>query len=147
MENVRLTVSAAAIAAGVDRKTLQRRLNEAKEAPAADGKFELAQIFHALCGGLQNAKLRSALANAELDELDLAERRHEMLSAFAVESTWMDIITTCRSIIESAEMPRASRMQLLKQLQAIPIKEYADAAERGDEADEDESREDRAPSS
>jgi phage terminase Nu1 subunit (DNA packaging protein) len=60
--------------------------------------------------GLGDARVRSVTADAELKELELAERRRQMVALPDVERSWMTIVTTTRSHLLSIAVRIAPRI-------------------------------------
>lgn len=116
------TINALSGALGMDRRTLGDRFRDI-EPSRVEGKaklFSLLQILTALAADflpensdvdLNEARRRRELALAQLAELDLQERRGEVIGASEVESTWATVITNVRSRLLSLPTKAAPMLQ------------------------------------
>ena len=123
---ITLTVSAAATAVGLDRKTVSKRLVESGEAPNESGKFTVGQIVRALASGIAGSRARLIAAQAAIAEAELAEIERRTLDVDVVEAVWNDVIQNLRGVVLSFEMSREQRHRLIELLRAIPLSEYTE---------------------
>jgi phage terminase Nu1 subunit (DNA packaging protein) len=116
------SINALSGALGMDRRTLGDRFRDI-EPSRVEGKaklFSLIQILTALAADflpedadvdLNEAKRRRELALAQLAELDLQERRGEVINADEVENTWATVIVNVRSRLLSLPTKAAPLLQ------------------------------------
>lgn len=127
MKTPKMTVSSAASFSGLDRKTVAKRLAEAKEHPDADGLFSLEQIVRGLCGGMAGARLRKTLAEASLAELELDRAEKSVVPTDLVTARWLEVITGLRGVVLACgSLSKPDRHALLRQLQNIPLSDYVE---------------------
>lgn len=108
----------------IDRRTLDRRLAESQQFPGEDGCYSTGQICAAVFGDLDGAKLRRAVAEADLAEMERDERAKKLIDADLVCSVWTEALTNLRAIVMAADLPKVTRAQLIRQLKDIPLSEY-----------------------
>lgn len=101
----RWTVTEAASETGRSRETIKRGLSKAGEKVSADGTFSTKQLLAALIDDLKEAKARKERAEAELKELELQEKRRELIPMQEVSQL---INTVLGAVVESVKsMPSA----------------------------------------
>lgn len=101
----RWTILEAATETGRSRETIKRGLSKAGEKVASDGTFSTKQLLAALIDDLKEAKARKERAEAELSELELQERRRELIPMAEVSSI---VNSTLGSVTEAVRaMPSA----------------------------------------
>jgi hypothetical protein len=131
-EPLRWNLRKAAIEFSTTSDTLRKSLNQISASPDPDGLFSSQQLVRALYGELHVEKVRTQRALARKLELEndittaSVLNRAELMKAFAA------IADAMVSRINSANVPRSVKEDLLKELASIPLilKEVAHAQTR-----------------
>lgn len=88
MAEIRLKILPAASAFRVSRETLRRGLEALQAKPDASGAYLLYDIHRAIAGDKQLEMIRSYRLENELKEVELAERRNQMMDTAAAMALW-----------------------------------------------------------
>ena len=124
---ITLTVSAAATAAGLDRKTVAKRLADSRETPDAEGRYSLRQIVSALTTGVAGSRARLLAAQAAIAEFELARLNAKYLDSEVVTVVWRGIcddLKTC--ILNLQNLSTHEKHLLCSTLRAVQVREYVE---------------------
>jgi len=131
----RWSVNRAAVEFAVHPGTLARRLAAAEIKPDAAGTWSTRDICAAVFGDLAGEKLRKLRAEADLAEMERDEKERSLLPADIVEAVWSDTLASLRSIVNTADIPKVTKAQLIKQLHDVKDTAYTEKPK--DEEDEE----------
>lgn len=99
--------------------TLVRRLNEAGEKPDEDGLYSSMQIKRGLFPDDHVQKVRKLSAEADLAEMEAAEKRGELVNVEEFSKRWDQVFVRLKQTIKSSSLPEASQVQLLGELEKV----------------------------
>lgn len=131
------SINALHIATGFDRRTITGALSEAGKQPDKDGRYSLRDFVDAMIARaaaadtkkegsdvLEVELARKAARQVALLDIDLAERRNEVILTELVFQTWENVIVSIRRTILTSPLPDAQKDAILKELQTIPIESF-----------------------
>ena len=101
----RWTLLEAASETGRSRETIKRGLSKAGEKVDKDGTFSTRQLLSALIDDLKEAKARRERAEAEMAELELQQKRRELIPASEVSAVVNGTLSTLTEAVRA--MPSA----------------------------------------
>jgi phage terminase Nu1 subunit (DNA packaging protein) len=104
---------------GVDRKTLQKRLNAEEVEPGKDGKYSTKQIASAVFGDIQGERLRKTREEADNLALKNAELRGELASVEAVKSIGAEFCLSMRAKILASQLEQEAKNEILADIAAM----------------------------
>jgi hypothetical protein len=106
---------------GLTVDTLRRKLNAAKQTPAADGTWTTAQIVAALYGDIHGQRLRKTAAEATNWELKNSVLTGESLPRALLTSALTEIFIVIRQLIEGSSMTTPEKRDLLNTIATWPV--------------------------
>jgi len=104
---------------GVDRKTLQKRLNAEEVEPGKDGKYSTKQIASAVFGDIQGERLRKTREEADNLALKNAELRGELVQVALVKQMISEIILANKQTILASQLEQEGKNEILANLEAL----------------------------
>lgn len=104
---------------GVDRKTLQKRLNAEEVEPGKDGKYSTKQIASAVFGDIQGERLRKTREEADSLALRNAEMRGELVSVTLVKQMVSEIILANKQTVLASQLEQETKNEILANLEAL----------------------------
>lgn len=124
LKQIRWTIEHAAVEFNIDRKTLSGRIKHRGILSAEDGKFSTKDICVAVFTDGKAARDRLATAQEENFVL-----RNKKLAGVLVDPTqcqqlWDAAMIALRQKISDAPIPDATKREILKDLQTIPLNDY-----------------------
>ena len=114
-------VRAAAREFGLTVDTLRRKLNAAKQVPAAAGTWTTAQIVAALYGDIHGQRLRKTSAEATHWELKNQVLTGESLPRALLTPALTEIFVIIRQLIEASSMTTSEKRDLLNTIATWPV--------------------------
>ena len=117
-ESIRWTLEKAATEFGLDRATLSKRITTAGIVAGEDGKFSTAEICAAVFGDIEGEKLREKRHQANLLEMDEAERRGELLRKAEVYDQIDKLGLELKANIMACNIGEDEKRDILKTMQA-----------------------------
>ena len=137
------TIEAGAEAFRVDRRTLRRRLIDAKLKVEKGARFTIAEIHHAMVGhdadvlkAIDRERLRNLTNDADLKAVELAALSRDLIPAADVHSTWAAIVIALRQAVWNFDAPEDVRRKWLGELRDLKVEDYFTTAKATDGADE-----------
>lgn len=124
LKPLRWTIDRAASEFGLDRKTLSSRIRNRGILPGEDGKFSTRDICVAVFTDSKAARDKLTEAQEENFVLRNGKLAGELVDAKQCQSLWDATIIALRQKISDAPIPDATKREILKDLQTIPIEEY-----------------------
>ena len=124
LKPIRWTIEHAASEFGIDRKTLASRIKTGSITLGEDGKFSTRQITQAIFTDGEAA--RASLAISQKENFDLRNKKlaGELVDPKQCQQLWDAVIIALRQKIADAAIPELTKIEILKDLQSIPITEY-----------------------
>jgi hypothetical protein len=101
--------------------TLRRKLNAAKQIPAADGTWATAQIINALYGDIHGQRLRKTAAEADNWELKNSVLKGESLPKNLLTPALEQIFIIVKQLIMGSSMTTAEKKDLLNTISSWPV--------------------------
>jgi hypothetical protein len=101
--------------------TVTRKLNAAKQVPAADGTWATVQIVAALFGDIHGERLRKTAAEADNWELKNAILRGESLPKALLTPALTEIFTIVRQLVMASSMTNSEKGDLLNTIATWPV--------------------------
>ncbi len=134
---IRWTIERAAVEFGIDRGTLSGRIHNRGILPADDGKFSTRDICIAVFTDGKAA--RDKLATAQQENFNLRNKKlaGELVDPKQCQQLWDACVISLRQKIANTPIPEATKREILKDLQSIPLNEYLENNSTG--SDEDDS--------
>jgi len=121
---IRWTLHRAAGETGFARQTVRNRLVTAGISPGDDDCYSTQEILRALYGDSDGEKLRKLRAEADLAEMERDERSRSLISSEVVEEVWTEVLTNMRGAVQSLDLDRKQKHQILETLRAIKLSDY-----------------------
>ena len=115
---------------GVDRKTLQKRLNAEEVEPGKDGKYSTKQIASAVFGDIQGERLRKTREEADNLALKNAELRGELVQVALVKQMVSEIILANKQTILASQLEQEGKNEILANLEALGGIEWDKASKK-----------------
>jgi hypothetical protein len=124
LKPIRWTIEHAASEFGIDRKTLASRIKTGSILLGDDGKFSTRQITQAIFTDGEAA--RASLAISQKENFDLRNKKlaGELVDPKQCQQLWDSAIIALRTKIADSALPDAAKIEILKDLQSIPLHEY-----------------------
>jgi hypothetical protein len=117
--DVRWTLSLAAREFGLGEDTLRRKVAQALLLPGDDGRWSTRQICAAVFDDLDAEKVRLTRAQADKAELDLEERRKQLVSCDGVAKFCTGVATAIRQKLIVSSLPVDELDALLRELETM----------------------------
>ena len=115
-ETLRWTVKLGAAEYGTNERTIKSRLNKLGIIAGKDGMFSTQQVHAGACLHDENVR-RIAAAEAEVAEMDLAERQQKLISVDALAPVINRVIAAIKARIDSASnLEREDKDKILLEL-------------------------------
>jgi hypothetical protein len=114
----------------VHRESLERKRRGRNVEPGEDGRYSTQQILEILAGSIEAERLRKATAEAGLLELELAEKRKELLRTTDVILFCEGVFVTVRNHLWSSTMPEEERRHILEELVKTRHEDWIEAAQK-----------------
>ena len=131
------TINRFADETGYDRRTVKNAVTRAEREPEIDGRFEfytLRDLVEAMSArpaiaekessALEEQLARKASRQADLLDIDLAERRNQVLQTETVFHVWENVIVAIRRLILTSKLPNADKDAILNELRTLPIEAF-----------------------
>jgi hypothetical protein len=116
---VRWTLSLAASEFGLGEDTLKRKVAQALLFPGEDGRWSTRQICAAVFDDLDAEKVRLTRAQADKAELDLDERRKQLVSAAGVVKFCAGVLGAVRQKVVMSSLTAEEQDEILRELETL----------------------------
>ncbi len=139
LKPIRWTIERAASEFGIDRKTLAGRIKTGSIVLGEDGKLSTRQITQAIFTDGEAARASLAISQKENFNLRNKKLADKLVDPTQCQQLWDSAMIALRTKISDAPIPDATKRDILKDLQSIPLNEYLE--NNSTETDEDDSSE------
>jgi hypothetical protein len=138
LNQIRWTIDVAAGEFGINRATLAKRIRESGMLPGKDQKFSTKEIFKAISGDLEAARIRQANEDADLKKVRKLQIARKLCAVETVEHVWTAALVDIRQRVSNWQIPDMLKQEMLKELQSVNTDEFFPKEAATPELDETE---------
>lgn len=114
---LRWTAEQAASEFGKDARSIAKRLKKDGVAPGEDGRYSTQQIASVIFSKLDDAKLRKAIAEAKLAEMEVKKTEGSIVDVDSAMSLFDNVLMAIKRVVLKSKLPREDQDDILREMQ------------------------------
>ena len=130
---IRWSIEQGSLEYAIDQKTLAGRLRKNGEIPGDDKKYSTAQICGAVFGDLEAEKTRLTRSQADMAEVELAEKRGEVVQVQSAFLTVSNMLFAVRRVITMSGLSPEAQDAIFKELQGLKVEDFVTETKKENE--------------